>query len=688
MHAMMSAMRCSAIMLNALIPPRDAFTSHLYHRRRANRRKMLCTTSRAMIRTTTTRRTSEEEEEEEEASRRRRRRREHKALAPIFSSSSSSSRWRSPSGIPRARREERAEQEQVKQEDLLATLVRTCFVDINRPPKEAEEVVEILRENWFDDIDALISSEDGTILVKPEEWTAMKLPMKLYNAVLARLAGSSGEKNKAKDDVEHSNATAKGREGDEDKAVPMKFTDIDGWIGGDLPLDARLPLQSRLYFEDNDKKKLSTEYRTNRRPGDVPLSEQRVTSRRRLPDYAISENNLPKTLEKELDKFVRDMTTRRVGQQGVPVRAQTVKNHRDVARAFCGYLINVKGLDENAENYSLKDAFPSSDSEGAQYAIEYMQWMVETRGILSSTEDAYVRSLIAVAKWLYPPLPKSSSASTSSASSRSNKNKNSLLSSTGEKINTDLVKELMRLQRGSRARARVAPRAADESKKWLDWPKYLVLVECLKLECAGFDKRGKPRNKADIARSIQLYLMFAVLACVPDRQRTLRELELNRTLFYDSSTKMWLIKHNAADYKTGNVYGTRPNLVLDPRIYPGLELWLNEYRQTFEPKHNFVFTRPNGQPYTASELSRAFSRCALRVTGQKVNPHLVRDMIITHVRGQGVASDNELEALAMYMGHSSAMQKGTYDRRTTSQKVAPAVSLMSLVNKSTNKKDV
>ena len=37
--------------------------------------------------------------------------------------------------------------------------------------------------------------------------------------------------------------------------------------------------------------------------------------------------------------------------------------------SFCGYLINVKGLDENAENYSLKDAFPSSDSEGAQYAM-------------------------------------------------------------------------------------------------------------------------------------------------------------------------------------------------------------------------------------------------------------------------------------------------------------------------------
>ena len=617
--------------------------------------------------------------------------------------SASGRRGRRTKCIAGARRQGKEREEVVEEEedeegdDILLSTLQKCFVDINRPPKEAEKVVEILRENWFDDIDALISLEDGTVLVKPEEWIAMRLPMKLYNAVLARSMNST---EAVHDDY---NEEEEEEEKDIDTVVSYKkFEHIEGWIGGDIPLDARVPLQSRLYFEEHNtvsddskdsQRKLSTEYRTNRRPDDVPLSEQRVTSRRRLPDYAISEKSLPKTLEKELDKFVRDLTTRRVGQEGVPVRAQTVKNHRDVARAFCGYLVNVKGLNENAENYSLKDAFPSSDSEGAQYAIEYMQWMVETRGILSSTEDAYVRSLIAIAKWLYPPLMKLSSASASSLSSGSGKKKNSsaassssLLSSAGEEVNTDVVKELMRLQRGARARARVAPRAADEAKKWLDWPKYLILVECLKLECAGFDKRGKPRNKADIARSIQLYLMFAVLACIPDRQRTLRELELNRTLFYDSATKTWFIKHNAADYKTGNVYGTRPNLVLDSRVYPALELWLNEYRAAFNPRHNLVFTRPNGEPYTASELSRAFSRCALRVTGQKVNPHLVRDMIITHVRGQGVASDNELEALAMYMGHSSAMQKGTYDRRTTSQKVAPAVNLMSLVNNNNNNK--
>jgi hypothetical protein len=44
-----------------------------------------------------------------------------------------------------------------------------------------------------------------------------------------------------------------------------------------------------------------------------------------------------------------------------------------------------------------------------------------------------------------------------------------------------------------------------------------------------------------------------------------------------------------------------------------------------------------------------------RLTGKRTTPHLVRDMIVTHLRG-GDASEKELEALAIYMGHSIAMQ--------------------------------
>lgn len=42
---------------------------------------------------------------------------------------------------------------------------------------------------------------------------------------------------------------------------------------------------------------------------------------------------------------------------------------------------------------------------------------------------------------------------------------------------------------------------------------------------------------------------------------------------------------------------------------------------------------------------------------------------MSYLRGDGNASERELEALAIYMGHSVAMQRDTYDRRTLGQKV-------------------
>ena len=67
-------------------------------------------------------------------------------------------------------------------------------------------------------------------------------------------------------------------------------------------------------------------------------------------------------------------------------------------------------------------------------------------------------------------------------------------------------------------------------------------------------------------------------------------------------------------------------------------------------------------------------------TGKKTNPHLLRDMIVTHVRDSPDVSERDLEALALFMGHSVSMQKSSYDRRTLDQKVAPAVSLLQSIN--------
>lgn len=55
-------------------------------------------------------------------------------------------------------------------------------------------------------------------------------------------------------------------------------------------------------------------------------------------------------------------------------------------------------------------------------------------------------------------------------------------------------------------------------------------------------------------------------------------------------------------------------------------------------------------------------------------------MIVTHVRKNADASEKELEALALFMGHSIQMQRESYDRRTMEQKVSPAVQLLQNMN--------
>ena len=130
--------------------------------------------------------------------------------------------------------------------------------------------------------------------------------------------------------------------------------------------------------------------------------------------------------------------------------------------------------------------------------------------------------------------------------------------------------ELVRVQRGSKTLAAKGARGADEAAKWLDWPDYLRLVERLRLECAPLTHLGDQRADRDVALAVQRYLLFAILACVPDRQRTLRELELGRTLLCEPEVhdgleeehreerrRRWVIAHAPEDYKTGGAYGAR-----------------------------------------------------------------------------------------------------------------------------------
>lgn len=598
-------------------------------------------------------------------------------------------------------------------ETLDAFAMRVC-VRVGRGEKEALKIVHTLRANWFEtavDV-ASLTVEQLVGMGVPARFGQAMSDLARSDADAARVASFDADATTTSSDssrVSSSTSSQKARH--------------DGWIGGALPgPDARLerPTTGRSAMVGRD-------WGDSKATG-LALADVRVSRRKRLPPYALIACEVPSSLKLELEKMQRDVTTRRVGGGRAPVRLQTAENYEQVARGLMGWLVRVKrgGWDgvtavqgtgtgsslvsptcAPPEGLSLWDAIPNDTAEGATLAIEYLQWLCEARGIASSTEAFQLRSLIAIAKYVHGDG-----------------------GGNGGGLEKPIVMELVRVQRSVSVTSKRDVKSADESAKWLDWPDYLSLVERLRVECAPLTVQGDQRSDTDVACAVQRYLLFAILASVPDRQRTLRELKLGKTLVCEtfdeavdveedvssssSSSQMsfakrrtWMVRHAPEDYKTGSAYGARPDLVLDDRLYPALEQWLfgtdfvfakSEtrengfdvetagysdwgHRAVLLPQHEFVFSRPNGSPWTVSELSRAFSMTSLRITGRKTNPHLVRDMVVTHVRAEGLASDAELEALAMYMGHSVAMQKGTYDRRTTSQKVAPAVGLMSQINK-------
>ena len=312
------------------------------------------------------------------------------------------------------------------------------------------------------------------------------------------------------------------------------------------------------------------------------------------------------------------------------------------------------------EAVTLAMCVPSAARDAAGPAMQYADWLAKARGASPHTVGLAVRSIMAAAKCLYHDVSASEPRD-------------------GDKAYADLgvVKELRAMSKEWRTAGRLAPRAADEKAKWLEWDEYLELVAELKRECAGRDETGRARSPAAVAWSLQRYLVAAMLACVPDRQRTLRELEVGRTLVWEGGR--WVIRHGPDDYKTGRAYGERPPLVLAPSLYPELGAFLDHWRAHLKPSHGLVFSTTTGGPLTGQALHKMFQLAAHRLTGQKTNPHLVRDMVVTHLRG-GDATERELEALALYMGHSVEMQRQTYDRRTKADKVEPAVGLLERLN--------
>ena len=72
-------------------------------------------------------------------------------------------------------------------------------------------------------------------------------------------------------------------------------------------------------------------------------------------------------------------------------------------------------------------------------------------------------------------------------------------------------------------------------------------------------------QRKEIATTFQHYLILSFFTCVPNWQRTYRELQLGHNFIRledqeSVGSPVWVIKHTAEDYKTGATYGKHPPL--------------------------------------------------------------------------------------------------------------------------------
>lgn len=440
------------------------------------------------------------------------------------------------------------------------------------------------------------------------------------------------------------------------------------------------------------------------------LNEVRVTKRRNKGPYALtlveidqaslqqSEKNFL-TLREHLNQFNKFMTDIDVRKRQEPrIRPISADNYLKRIQLMLGWMHRYRVPQVALEDLSLVKLISSSglttDGQRDDEAIErvmdevyaYLSWLRTEREVAPSTESNLVKALIQLAKFFYHK------------QSNPQRNQGSP-SRKGGYLDIPIIQELRTLSSGITARINKTPKVADESLKWLDWPIYLACVQQFKAECRPKGTNGRRRSDTAIAASIQRYLIAGFLSAIPDRQRTVRELEVGRTLC--KRQERWYLEQNAGDYKTGETYSKNSEKRIIPIpewIYPELEAWLEGYedelgnwqgyidqdgsrlgwRTVFHPNHPMVFTQQNGKPLTGSALYGLFRRAVCRITGQACGPHLLRTMVITHFKRTN-APDNVLEALARLMAHSRQMQTEVYDRRTSLEKVNPALEALSLI---------
>lgn len=352
-------------------------------------------------------------------------------------------------------------------------------------------------------------------------------------------------------------------------------------------------------------------------------------------------------------------------RQDTSLRAVTFKHRRKDILRFLGWLKQYKG-------YPLEDLCLELLAN-RETLEEFVNWGINERGNTYAWAGQQAAASLNIAKWLHHKRAKKLHYADVPAITTL----------------TDYGREL-----GQKYKAKGTNIQAEKGEKLLTFEECEQLVAYLRKCCAPrrqyYNKNGKRRSTAGrsdraIISAWEHYLIVAILVYCGPRQREIRELEMERTLFREADG--YWVKQKPEDHKVGAKTGKGKEFRLPEHLTKDLDEWLQVWRPKMSIKgHNYVFATvgapvyPNsmGKPFNAGSLGKFVTHRVYKATSflfqepKRINPHFFRNIIITHQRQHGDPSQKE--PLATMMGQSV----------TTADKIYNLMTLRDLTEKAQN----
>lgn len=284
------------------------------------------------------------------------------------------------------------------------------------------------------------------------------------------------------------------------------------------------------------------------------IINQKQKDRINSPNFSYGLKNVTNypVLNKELESFLHFMTEYGINSQEDPIRIATAEPYIRQAKLFIGwYLTNQKLYDKL--DLSIEDIFKTKQKESAQPIVSYIQWLKNKRKSSPSYISNVLRGLGKLVKFRF------------SGESQHEKNGKSY-------DDIPIVRELRRQHTVTSRVSRNAPRISDEKKKWITWEEYLDVINKVKIDTdrilMKYQNTTESSLKEYAAYSMQKFLILSFFSQVPDRQRTFRELDLDKTFLREGN--QWIIKHGPVFIYTLFIIHTHNNI--DSRMITKLVL--------------------------------------------------------------------------------------------------------------------